>query len=187
MLNQTLTKQFLDVLMQLPITETYRGRSQLLQGLPQMSIPRDEGDRRLDLSLMVRHIDQLGRLKDTGIRPVMVIARNAYDTLEGWQGGLSGRLEEVIQQLESYYAGETTVSKPLFSLAIEPEKLLLRNRDYRVSLNFLQRAIQAARSVARLQVFVCQQAVRTERAYFGTGSLIAPGLLRTNYHVIGAR
>jgi endonuclease G len=184
MLDYMLIKRCVDMLMRLPTTETFRGRSTLLTGLPSTSLSRDEGNRRLDLTALITQLDRLGRIKETGIRPLVVLIENALSSLEDWDGELSTGLREIIHELDTYY-GENAYLPSLSP--IEPEKLLFLGRDFRVTQVFFKNALHIARSIARLKINCFVDGKATDDCAFGTAWLIAPGLLITNHHVIAAR
>jgi V8-like Glu-specific endopeptidase len=60
-------------------------------------------------------------------------------------------------------------------------------RDNRLPFTFIERAYRTARSVARLTVPRIFNGVADGSAVYGTGWIIAPGVLMTNHHVIDAR
>src|SRR5260370_32565205 len=185
MLDHALSNKFVDLLIRLPLTDTYSGRSSLLQGLPPVSLQRSEGNRRLDLVQIIQQIDQLGRLRINGIRPLLVVASNGLASVQLWDGELTDAFEEIMRELGDYYGGE--FSPPLEQ---EPqlEKLLFRTPIGSVGQDFFERATGVARGVARLMLpYVLHGVTVSHVCAFGTGWLIAPGLLITNHHVIEVR
>ena len=185
MLDHALSNKFVDLLVRLPLTDTYSGRSSLLQGLPPVSLQRSEGNRRLDLVQIIQQIDQLGRLRNNGIRPLLVVASNGLASVQSWEGELTDAFEEIMQELSKHYGGE--LSPPL-ELAPQLEKLLFRAPIGSVGQDFFDRAVGVARGVARLMVpYVLHGATVNYACAFGTGWLIAPGLLITNHHVVEVR
>lgn len=88
---------------------------------------------------------------------------------------------------ESPTLHQPQIEQPDASAKKTMEALLFAGQDARVSYNFLRGAVATANSIARLTVsrFVNGQA--DGYTFFGTGWLIAPGVLITNYHVIEAR
>src|SRR5437763_7520358 len=109
MLSHILSNNLVDALMRIPLTDTFGGRSSLLQGLPPVSLQRSEGNRRLDLMQMIQQIDQLGRIRSNGTRPLLVVVSNALASIQGWEGELTDVFEDVIRELEEYYGGELTL------------------------------------------------------------------------------
>ncbi len=99
MLDHALSNKFVDLLIRLPLTDTYSGRSSLLQGLPPVSLQRSEGNRRLDLVQIIQQIDQLGRLRINGIRPLLVVASNGLASVQLWDGELTDAFEELMRLL----------------------------------------------------------------------------------------
>jgi endonuclease G, mitochondrial len=184
MLDHALSNKLVDLLMRIPLTETYSGRSSLLQGLPPVSLQRSEGNCRLDLLQIVQQIDQLGRLRSNGIRPLLVVASNGLASIQSWEGELTGAFEDVMHELSSYYGGEP--SQPL-EMEPQPERLLFRISIGSVGQDFFERAVGVARGVARLMLPRVLHGITVSTAAFGTGWLIAPGLLITNYHVVEVR
>src|SRR5579884_4175137 len=121
MLDHVLAQKIVDLLMHIPLTDTFSGRSSLLQGLPPISLQRSEGNRRLDLVQMIQQIDQLGRIRKNGIRPLLVVISNAQASIQGWDGELMDEFEEVARELDDYYGGEL---KPQVEIEPQLEQLL---------------------------------------------------------------
>ena len=184
-LDRKLQNKFIDALLQLPVTDTFEGRSSLLEGLPRIALNRNQNISRLDLNQIISGFVRLGRDTKTGVRPLIVIAENAMQYIQGWEGELNSIFKEIIQELESYYGGEIpTPSIP----PPEPEKLLFKGRDERVPFIFLQKALETSKSISRLRVpRIFAGKAKDNEATFGTAWIIAPGILITNHHVIDAR
>ncbi|HEY3993861.1 MAG TPA: serine protease [Ktedonobacteraceae bacterium] len=186
MLDHTLTNKLINLLLRLPFTSTFSGRTALLQGLPDpSSLVRSEENRRLDLVQLVQQLDQLGRLRKNGVRPLLVLAENGLASIQGWDGEMTDAFAEVMDELSDYYGGELTIT-----LDAEPdlEKLLFHVPLGSVGQDFFSGAAEVARSVARLRVPAIYHGIPDmSHNSFGTGWLIAPDLLITNYHVVEAR
>ncbi|MCW5319487.1 serine protease [Nostoc sp. KVJ3] len=182
-LDRNIQQQFIDALLQLSVTDTFSGRSSLLEGLPRIDITRSQEISRLDLNHIISGFVRLGRDTKTGVRPLIVIADNAMKYIQGWQGELSSTFKEIIQELELYYGGEIPApSVP----PLEPEKLLFKGRDERVPFVFVQKALETSKSICRLRVPRIFGGNAKDDT-FGTAWIIAPGILITNHHVIEAR
>lgn len=186
MLDHILTNKFINLLLLLPLTSTFSGRTALLQGLPiPSSLTRSEENRHLDLVQLVQQLDRLGRLRKNGIRPLLVLAENGLASIEGWDGEMTEAFSEIMDELGDYYGGEHVVP-----LEGEPdlERLLFHVPLGSVEQRFFISAVEAGHSVARLQVPAIYRGTPDVSHYsFGTGWLIAPDLLITNYHVVEAR
>lgn len=180
-----LLQRMADLLSRVAVTETFAGRSGILSGLPPVTVNRSEANRLLDLDMIIEQWAALGRDKKSGVRPLIVIVDNAMRHLGDWQSDLTEAFQDVRRELEASYAGDV---QPKELPPIEPEKLLFKGRDERVSAFFLTKAIETARSVCRLQVpRVFGGTPRPGQSMYGTGWLIAPSLIITNHHVIEAR
>ncbi len=134
---------------------------------------------------IINQLDKLGREKRTGLRPLIIVAQNAIDYIAEWEGELYYTLQEIIRELEVYYGGEmpaSSIPPP------EPETLIFKGRDERVPFAFIEKALLTGKSVARLRVSrVFDGRYKEGDDAFGTGWIIAPGTVITNYHVIEAR
>jgi len=184
-ISHELQNRLADLLRQLPVTETFEGRSILLQGTPNVALNRSQNNRLLDLDMIVGQWAALGRDKQGGVRPLVIVANNALRQLGDWESDLAAGLRQVRRELEDAYAGD---NQPQNLPPIEPEKLLFAGRDERVPAGFLARGLQTAGSICRLRVPRLFAAGESRRGHmFGTGWLIAPSLLITNHHVIDAR
>jgi len=67
------------------------------------------------------------------------------------------------------------------------EAMLFANQDARLPFTFVQGAVRTAGSIARIAVPRILNGKPDGEHMFGTGWIIAPGLLITNHHVIDAR
>src|SRR5690349_18980807 len=99
-------RRLVKLLLKLPVTDTFDGRSSLLQGLPRVSLQRSEGQAQLDLIDIISGLDRLGRMtRNGGIRPVIVVVDNALsyvpEDLE-----IGDDLQEIKVLLEEYYGGD---------------------------------------------------------------------------------
>lgn len=184
-LDREIQNKFVDALLQLSVTDTFLGRSSLLKGLPRIALNRSENNSRLDLDQIISGFVRLGRDRKTGIRPLIIIAENAMQYIQDWEGELKSSFKEIIQQLELYYGGE--IPAPSVPLP-EPEKLLFKGRDERVPFIFVQKALETSKSICRLQVpRIFSGKPKDDEVSYGTAWIIAPGILITNHHVIEAR
>lgn len=184
-LNAVFHRRFVKALSAVPTTALPEGRNALMAGLPPGVIAAlsRSSSRMADLSLMLTQLGELGRLVETGERPLIIVAENALSQVEGtWLGR---ELKEIIKELERHYGGEASTEPPS---PLEPEKLLFKGQDERVPFAFLQRALEASRSIARFRVpRIFDEQYESGDDMFGTGWIIAPGLMITNHHVVEAR
>jgi len=186
MLSSELRTDLVETLMMIPeISQpTSTGRDALLAGLPPVGLNRAPAQARLDLISIITGLDQLGRLDDKGgTRPLVVVAQNGRGFVPA-SSAVGKKLQDVIRQLEDYYGGEAQPaprSKPITS-----DEIVIGS-DERLRVTFFHEALQVGRSVARLRVPQVMNGQPKAKAGFGTGWLIAPGLLITNHHVIEAR
>jgi V8-like Glu-specific endopeptidase len=184
MLDSELQRRFVQTLSQVPATVNRDGRTALLIGLPpNISAGLNRSDNCItDLTNIITQLDRLGRLEKTGERPLIVVAGNALMHVEGTETGRA--IKEIIQELEQHYGGDP----PSESLPPVPEILIFEGRDEQLPRSFLDKALSVGNSIVRLQVprIVNGHFQEGEHA-FGTGWLVAPGMLLTNHHVIAAR
>jgi endonuclease G, mitochondrial len=186
-----LQRRLVDVLMKLPPIGGYGFRSSLLQGLPMPPLERSESLARLDLNSIVDGLNKLGRLNDRdGARPLIVVVDNALQyVLAG--GEIAQELTEVKRLLAEAYGGDRQV--PVAADQKDMEALVFgRQRDSRLAFSFIEGAMRTAKSVARLKVpriFAgARERVEGKEVFgYGTGWLIAPGIVITNHHVIDNR
>jgi V8-like Glu-specific endopeptidase len=175
------------VLMHLPMMEQYAGRSTLLQGLPPAPLLRSEGFAQVDLNHIVNGLQQLGRLTaQGGTRPLIVVVDNALQYAPAG-GEVAQEFEEVKRLLAEYYGGD--IQAPLVTEQVDFEALVFgRQRDSRLEFSFVESAVRTARSVTRLAVPRIFDGVQQEKEVgYGTGWLIAPGVVITNHHVFDNR
>jgi endonuclease G len=183
-IKRDLQRKLVNALIELPVAETFQGRTSLMSGLPRMTISRSQDIARLDLDQMVSQLAQLGRI-ESGIRPLIVVAENALDYVDEWQSDLYKDFVEIKRELEQHYGGEVQIkSLP----PIEPERLLFKGQDERLPFNFLEQAIETGRSIGRFRVprFFGNKHIEGDDS-FGTGWIIAPRIMITNHHVVEAR
>jgi len=102
-LDLNLQRRFVDALLQLSVTDTFEGRSSLLEGLPRIALNRSQNNSRLDLNQIISGFVRLGQDRKAGMRPLIVIAENAMQYIQGLEGELSSNFKEIIQELELYY------------------------------------------------------------------------------------
>lgn len=179
-------RKLVNILLSIPTTETFGGRSRLLDGLPPVALNRSEINARDDLGSIINGLHRLGRLTDQGgTRPLVVVIENALQYVPP-TSEVASILNEVRLEIEKFYGGETippvvnTSPTELEALVFGPQ------RDTRLPFSFIENARRAARSVARLLVPRIFNGTRNGSMY-GTGWLIAPSLILTNHHVINAR
>lgn len=183
MIDKMLKEDLIDALMEVPSTESRAGRSALMSGIPaniRGGLYRDD-NQFVDLTRIIEQLEGVGRLTN-GERPLVMITHTAWRQVRN--SDLGQRLQEIEKQIEDAYGGDN----PSVDLPGTPEILVFEGRDERVFFTFIQQAYQAASLVARLRVPRWSHGVLESSAWgFGTGWLVAPGLLFTNHHVINAR
>lgn len=182
-------RKLVEGVLRLPLVASFNGRTSLLQGLPpNIPLQRAEDNARLDLNNIVSGLDRLGRLtKAGGVRPLVIVVDNAIAYVPDGSD-IDEELREVRALLEAHYGGD--IQAPVEGMLSEPtlEALVFgAQRDARVSFTFVQHAYTTARSVARITTPRVLNAKPDGTFMYGTGWIIAPGLLITNHHVIDAR
>jgi hypothetical protein len=184
MLEVNVQRKFVQALANVPASSSSEGRDSLLFGLPQNIVAglNRSNNRLVDLTNILTELDSLGRLRETGERPLIILAHNALLHVEGT--ALGGTFKWVIGELEEHYGGDT----PSMSLPDTPEILIFDGKDERLPHSFIERALSTARSVARIQVPRVFNGRQSKGEYgYGTGWLVTPTLLFTNEHVVSAR
>jgi V8-like Glu-specific endopeptidase len=176
--------RLLDALTGVPGTDVFAGRTALLQGIPDNirdGLNRNSDNRLVDLINIVDQLERLGRL-DNGERPVVIITHNGWRMARGSE--LGKLLAEIEKEVEAAYGGD----EPLADLPATPEVLIFGGTGEWVTGAFIEQARLIGTRVARLLVprYSGGNLVHPVGGV-GTGWLIAPGLLLTNHHVIGAR
>jgi endonuclease G len=185
-MDSELLNRFIDALMRIPeISQVMpNGRDALMAGLPVVGLNRSPTQPRLDLISILTGLDQLGRLDDAGgTRPLVAVAQNALRFVPT-SSAVAKELQEVVRQLEDYYGVE--IQPAPRSKPITGDEIVI-GTDERLRVAFFRQALEVGRSVARLRVPQIMNGNPTGKDGFGTGWLIAPGLLMTNHHVIEAR
>lgn len=177
-------RRLVRAILRIPVAATFDGRSSLLQGLPNVALQRSQGIAQLDLNTIVSELDRLGRLtKNGGMRPVVVVLENALEYVpEGSE--IAEELQEVRSLLAGHYGGDV---QPEPAAANFEALIFGATRDARVDFAFVERAHGVARSIARLTVPRLFGGAPDGQVVYGTGWIIAPGVLMTNHHVIDAR
>jgi len=182
-MDSQLQQKFVEALINLPATSSKSGRDSLLFGIPPnlvLSLNRSENIPYADIAGLMTQLDGLGRIESTGERPLIIVAQNALNQSRGSE--LGRKFQEIIDSLEAHYGGD----EPSESLPETPEILVVEGRDERVNYDFIQQALHASKSVARLHVPRIKGNARGRGGY-GTGWLISPTLLLTNHHVVNNR
>lgn len=179
-------RKLVTVLLRLPVMADYAGRSSLLQGLPPAPLNRSAAIDRLDLNNIVSGLQQLGRLTDQGgTRPLIVVVDNALEYVPSGSE-VAQELGEVKRLLAEYYGGDSQA--PVEAAQQDLEALVFgRQRDNRLAYAFAEGAVRTARSVTRLSVPRMINGFLQPGVGYGTGWLIAPGVVMTNHHVIENR
>lgn len=184
MLDAGIQRKLVQALASVPATYDAEGRNALLLGLPPnviASLRRSNGQL-ADLTIIITQLQGLGRLENTGERPLIIIAQNALLQVAGTS--LGEDLKTIIQDLEHYYGGDP----PSTALPAVPEILIFEGRDERVPYSFIEKALNFGRSIVRLRVpRVFEGRVREGECGYGTGWLITQTLMLTNHHVIAVR
>lgn len=182
-LDKKAKNRLIDALLNVPGTDGRDGRTALLQGIPnnvRAALNRSD-NQWVDLVNIVDQLEGLGRLEN-GERPVVIVTHNGRRMSGGTE--LGQLLTELEKEIEAAYGGD----KPLAELPATPEVLIFGGTGEWVTGAFIEQARLIGRRVARLRVprYSGGTLVHPVGAV-GTGWLIAPGLLLTNYHVIEAR
>jgi hypothetical protein len=180
-------RKLVDTLLKIPDMNTTIGRNSLLQGLPDAPLQRSETSARVDLNSIVSGLERLGRLSNAGgTRPVIVVVETALESVPP-TSEVAEQLNDVRKELESYYGGDTQPVLPPPSAAQIEQLIFGMQRDTRLPFSFVEGALVAGRSVARLSVPRIFDGQPEESGMYGTGWLLAPGILLTNHHVVDAR
>lgn len=193
MLDPQLVRDFVAALLQIPNTDQYGTRSNLLSGIPNsIMLTRDANNANDDFTMLIGALDRLGRLESGG-RPLVILAENALGRVRGFPD-VQAVLTGVLNRLNEHYAGvgqnapreQVPTATLAAAEAARQEELILG--DNRLPQIFLEGALRTARSVALLTVpRLTNGTPRDKKLGFGTGWLVAPDLLITNYHVVEAR
>lgn len=183
-MNRQLQQKIIQSLISVPSTATMEGRDALLLGLPSNVIAslNRSNSRHVDVSNLLAQLETLGRLEQTGERPLIIIAQNALLQVDGTT--LGTMLKEIIRELEEHYGGE----KPSAELPPIPEILIFEGKDERLAYFFIEQALQVGKCVARLRIpRIMNGQLRYNESGYGTGWLVTSNLIFTNHHVINAR
>ncbi len=181
MLDRELHKRILDTLMRTPLTVSADGRDVLLAGIPSNVINNlhRNSQRPIDLHKIIEQLDNLGYLENTTVRPLIIFLQNAQQSVAGTN--IATDIGLIIQEIEK------PDQKEVILIQEHREALIYGGSEERLDYHFFRRAIEVPKSIARLRIprFF---GLRQDRAIgYGTGWLITPELLFTNYHVIEAR
>ena len=173
-LNHNLRRELIDLLASIPILRTRAGRDAwLARNLPrniQDQIRRDDNCRN-DLTFIIDAVQNL-QLRD-GRWLILILIDDVLDEVRDLT--ITQKLSHLRWQIQRSL-------EPPTGLDTLPVAEIIIGEDEKVPVSFLEDGLIAARAVARVMV------PRTIGGYvFGTGWLIAPGLLVTNHHVIEAR
>lgn len=179
-------RRMVDSLLKIPAMETLAGRTSLLDGLPDPGLVRDQNIARLDLNRMIGGLEKMGRLTNQGgTRPLIIVVDNALGYVPSGSE-IAQDLGEIKRLLAEYYGGD--IQAPVETAQQDLEALVFgRQRDNRLTFSFVEGAVRTARSVTRLSVPRIFDGVRQSGIGYGTGWLIAPGVVITNHHVIENR
>jgi len=181
--------KFVATLMRIPGMDDYSFRSSLLQGLPPTTLQRSAGVAMLDLNNIISGLNGLGRLADQGgTRPLIVVVDNALAYVPAG-GDVARELNEVKRLLAEHYGGDAQAPIAATSQDLKELEALVfgRYRDTRLAFAFITAAERTARSVMRLTVPRIFDGVQQAGVGYGTGWLIARGVVITNHHVIDNR
>jgi V8-like Glu-specific endopeptidase len=172
----------LDLLLELPSTKTADQRAALLFSLPAQIVNTLDlsGDRLASLATLVETLEYWGQLAD-GRWATEVMLRNALRTARNT--AFEQKLEAIRRSFD--------LPSAQAQLPELPEQIA-SDVSYLMPVAFLADGDRVARAVARLAVpqYMKGQPVlngRVPSLVVGTGWMIAPGLLVTNYHVVEAR
>ncbi len=183
-MHSKLQTSFVQTLMKVSSTNEFSGRTALMRGIPEhiiASLNRSSTSQYVDLSNLIPQLNGLGRIVNTGERPLLIVAQNALMQVDGTT--LGEELKRFIKELEDYYGG----NEPSNDIPAVPEILIFEERDERLPFSFIQNALAVSRNVARLYVPRIVHGKKESAGGAGTGWLITPNLMLTNHHVINAR
>ena len=174
-LDNTLRTDLINLLCDYPPLTTREGRDAWLLNLPQgvrNLIVRRHEHYKIDIAFIIDAIQGV-QLQD-GRWALLILLGALSPEVKGLR--LENELAELRQKVQEIL--EPPV--PLDSAPTHEEIVI--GEDEKVHIGFLENGLKAARAVARVMV------IRTIGGQmFGTGWLIAPGLLITNHHVVAAR
>ena len=171
--NQARTK-LIGLLCDYPRLGTRDGRDAWLLNLPsnvRNQIVRRHDDCKIDLTFIIDAVQKL-QLQD-GRWPILLLIDDMLD---------EAKALTITQELSRLRQGIHRSLEPPTGLDAPPVEEIVIGEDEKVSVSFLESGLRAAKAVARVMVS------RTIGGHaFGTGWLVAPGLLVTNHHVVAAR
>ncbi|MDM8522528.1 hypothetical protein QUF80_04080 [Desulfococcaceae bacterium HSG8] len=100
MLNSELQQKLVETLHKVPSSGDMQGRTALLAGLPHNIVNSlDRSDNaNTDINNIISKLDLLGCMKDTGQKPLIIMAENARIQVEGME--IEAELTEIIRSLE---------------------------------------------------------------------------------------
>ena len=182
-LDPKMKDDLVDLLIEVPATDERAGRTALLNGIPtNIRSGLNRADNAfVDFTNIINQLDPMGRL-DNGERPLVIITHNAWRMTRGSE--LGRRLEKIEDGIEKAYGGDV----PLLDLPDKPEILIFGGTGEWVNPAFMAKAQEAGRSVARLIIPRYEGGQQVEPVGgWGTGWLVSPQLLLTNWHVLHAR
>ncbi len=169
-----------EILRAMPPMDDPANRKLLARGLPPGPVGAIDfySTKHASLYSIVEAADGMGQLIDSGVWALVIVARNALIFAQGTEPG--AQIQAMLAELETRQSPD--------ELAPIPEVII--GEDQKLPIRFLEMGLAAAKSVAKVLVPRIIGGVRQQGRVpggTGTGWLIAPGLLLTNYHVIEAR
>ncbi len=166
-----------NILVEIYALQEYDNRSMLLRHLPLRPVTtiKRSTSPASDLNNIVAATESWGQLTYSGAWALAVVARNALQFAEGTQQGHD--LASLLSDLELQPANSS----------IPPVKEVVIGQDERLPVIFLTNGLEASSSVAKVLVKRVFSGKADGNFSYGTGWLIAPGVLVTNHHVIAAR
>jgi len=173
-----------EVLLNIPLLQPQEGRDSLLSDLPlelRFKLTHSNNPT-TDIILIVNQVWQAGQDEIDGKWYIVQVMKTARLYCLSNSPELK-RLDELIAQFEPSYNARAQPDV----LASSLEQII--GRDERLLLGFFNGALKAQAAVARLQVPRLSNAsdAPSQEYSLGTGWMIAPNMLITNYHVIAAR
>ncbi|MEA5604809.1 serine protease [Nostoc sp. UHCC 0252] len=174
----------LETLLKIPALSNPDNRNLLLLNLPPSPVSAINRSNTFiaDLHNIISAVEGWGQL-NSGEWALVVLTKNALQYFA--KGTELGRdLETLLGELETM----TFVGIPLLEpLEVPIEEVLVWQQDERLPTHFLERGLAASRAVAKVIVPCVLNGVPSLDKGNGSGWLITPDLLLTNYHVIQAR
>jgi V8-like Glu-specific endopeptidase len=171
------------ILLEMPALDKQNERDLLLRNLPQnpvLTINRSN-TKMTDLNNILNAVDSWGQL-DTGELAIVVLINNALLLAKGTQQ------EQALWKLKANITISTTISSiASTNKNIAPIEEVVIGQDGRLTISFFERGLVASRAVAKVLVHKIIDGKETKTFACGSGWLITPNLLVTNFHVIEAR